>query len=128
MRVRARPPVCGLDASVEIISGKWKVLILWALRDQVQRFGALKRQVPGVSEKVLTRQLRELEEDAIVRREVYDDRPGLRVEYSLTERGAELFKALEPLGAWGVRYLAPPPPSRRPGSQPEMYDVGPGSR
>ncbi|MEU7755030.1 helix-turn-helix domain-containing protein [Micromonospora sp. NPDC049101] len=107
MSVRARPPFCGLDASMEVISGKWKVLILWALRDQPQRFGALKRQVPGVSEKVLTRQLRELEEDRIVRREAHDDQTGLRVEYSLTQRGVDLYKALEPLGDWGRRYLTP---------------------
>lgn len=107
MSVRARPPFCGLDAAMEIISGKWKVLILWALRHEPQRFGALRRQVPGVSEKVLTRQLRELEEDGIVRREVHDDRGGLKVEYSLTARGVALHEALEPLGAWGRRFLAP---------------------
>ncbi|GAA0571445.1 helix-turn-helix domain-containing protein [Paractinoplanes ferrugineus] len=107
MSVRARPPFGGLDASMEVISGKWKVLIRWALRDDPQRFGALKRQVPGVSEKVLARQLRELEQDRVVRREAYDDRTGLRVEYSLTPRGIDLYQALKPLGDWGRRHLAP---------------------
>ncbi|MEV6926602.1 helix-turn-helix domain-containing protein [Dactylosporangium sp. NPDC051485] len=107
MSVRARPAFCGLDAAMEIISGKWKVLILWALRNETQRFGALKRQVPGVSEKVLTRQLRELEADGIVLREVRNDDASLRVEYSLTDRGVALNEALESLGAWGRKYLAP---------------------
>lgn len=107
MSVRARPPFCGLDAAMEVISGRWKVLILWALRTGPRRFGALRRQVPGVSEKVLTRHLRELEEDRVVRREAHDDRTGLRVEYSLTQRGIDLYEALEPLGDWGRHYLTP---------------------
>ncbi|MEU3776663.1 helix-turn-helix domain-containing protein [Streptomyces sp. NPDC032472] len=104
MSVRARPVFCGLDAAMEVISGKWKVLILWALRHQSHRFGALKRLVPGVSEKVLIQQLRELEADGIVLRTMHDD-TRLRVVYSLTPSGEELFEALEPLGAWGREHL-----------------------
>lgn len=89
---------------MEVISGKWKVLILWALRHQPQRFGALKRLVPGVSEKVLIQQLRELEADGIVLRTTFDDAP-LRVEYSLTPMGVALNEALEPLGSWGREHL-----------------------
>ncbi|MER5865507.1 helix-turn-helix domain-containing protein [Kitasatospora sp. NPDC002040] len=89
---------------MEVISGKWKVLILWALRHQARRFGDLRRQVPGVSEKVLIQQLRELEADGIVLRETYDEAP-LRVEYSLTEDGLALDEALKPLGAWGRERL-----------------------
>ncbi len=85
---------------MEVISGKWKVLVLWALRDRPRRFGDLRRQVPGVSEKVLVQQLRELEADGIVLRETYDEVPP-RVEYSLTEDGRALDEALKPLGAWG---------------------------
>ncbi|MEU4149176.1 MULTISPECIES: winged helix-turn-helix transcriptional regulator [unclassified Streptomyces] len=106
MSVRARPAFCGLDAAMEVISGKWKVLILWALRHQPHRFGALKRLVPGVSEKVLIQQLRELEADGIVLRTTFDQAP-LRVEYSLTPTGVALNEALEPLGAWGREHLAP---------------------
>ncbi|MFC9328950.1 winged helix-turn-helix transcriptional regulator [Kitasatospora sp. NPDC057015] len=101
--VRARPPYCGLDAAMEVVSGKWKVLILWALRHQARRFGELRRQVPGVSEKVLAQQLRELEADGIVRRESFDGVP-LRVEYSLTEQGLALDEALKPLGDWGREF------------------------
>ncbi|WP_405810141.1 MULTISPECIES: winged helix-turn-helix transcriptional regulator [unclassified Streptomyces] len=89
---------------MEVISGKWKVLILWALHQQHRRFGELRRHVPGVSEKVLIQQLRELEADGIVLREMYDEAP-LRVEYSLRPRGEALFEALRPLGAWGRKHL-----------------------
>ncbi|MER7170270.1 winged helix-turn-helix transcriptional regulator [Streptomyces mesophilus] len=93
--------VCGIDTAMEVIGGKWKVLILWALHDQPhRRFGELRRLVPGVTEKVLASHLREMEEDGIVRRVSYDEVPP-RVEYSLTEDGTRLNKALEPLGEWG---------------------------
>ncbi|MFC8101990.1 winged helix-turn-helix transcriptional regulator [Streptomyces sp. NPDC057363] len=92
--------VCGVDAAMDVIGGKWKVLILWALGEGVHRFGALRRELPGVTEKVLAAQLRELEADGIVHREEYREVPP-RVEYSLTARGIALNEALAPLGAWG---------------------------
>jgi DNA-binding HxlR family transcriptional regulator len=85
---------------MDVIGGKWKVLILWQLGQGPCRFGALRRGLPGVTEKVLASHLRELEADGIVRREEYDEVPP-RVEYSLTPRGASLNEALVPLGAWG---------------------------
>ncbi|WTW97212.1 helix-turn-helix transcriptional regulator [Streptomycetaceae bacterium NBC_01309] len=100
---RRRPGqyVCGIDAAVGVIGGKWKVLIIWALDEYPGiRFGELRRQVPGVTVKVLASHLRELEEDGIVHRVAYDEVPP-RVEYSLTETGVLLNKALGPLGAWG---------------------------
>ncbi|MGW2703075.1 winged helix-turn-helix transcriptional regulator [Streptomyces sp. NPDC001340] len=104
MSVRVRPTHCGLDAAVEVISGKWKVVILWALAEQDRRFGELRRLIPGVSEKVLFQHLRELEADGVVHRETYEA-PPVRVEYSLTQRGFALNEALKPLGAWGREYL-----------------------
>ena len=99
--------VCGIDAAVDVIGGKWKVLILWALEaGGTCRFGQLKREIPGVTEKVLTSHLRELEADGIVRRERYDETVP-RVEYSLTPLGVSLNEALAPLGAWGRRHLLP---------------------
>ncbi|MEV5712036.1 helix-turn-helix domain-containing protein [Actinoallomurus sp. NPDC052274] len=92
--------VCGIDAAMDVIGGKWKVLILWALNERPCRFGELRRHLPGVTEKVLASHLRELEEDGIVRREAYDEVPP-RVEYSLTPLGVSLNTALAPLGAWG---------------------------
>jgi DNA-binding HxlR family transcriptional regulator len=92
--------VCGIDAAMDVIGGKWKVLILWALNERPCRFGALRRELPGVTEKVLASHLREMEADGLVHREAFDEVPP-RVEYSLTPRGVSLNEALEPLGAWG---------------------------
>ncbi len=96
--------VCGVDAAMDMIGGKWKVLILWALGEGTHRFGALRRELPGVTEKVLTAQLRELEADGIVHREEYREVPP-RVEYALTARGVALNEALVPLGAWGRAHV-----------------------
>ncbi|MEV6835431.1 helix-turn-helix domain-containing protein [Streptomyces sp. NPDC051133] len=106
MPVGRRPGayVCGTDAAMDVVGGKWKVLILWALNERPHRFGQLRRALPGVTEKVLAAQLRELEADGIVHREEYDEVPP-RVEYTLTGRGALLNEALEPLGAWGREHV-----------------------
>lgn len=101
---RAGMFVCGIDAAMDVIGGKWKVLILWELTGGPRRFGELRRSLPGVSEKVLASHLRELEADGIVHREVHDEVPP-RVEYSLTPLGASLNSALEPLGAWGREHV-----------------------
>ncbi|MFF8836363.1 winged helix-turn-helix transcriptional regulator [Streptomyces sp. NPDC015130] len=93
--------VCGIDAAMEVIGGKWKVLILWALSGGTRRrFGELRRIVPGITEKVLASHLREMEADGIVERVAYDEVPP-RVEYALTKDGMRLTDALEPLAAWG---------------------------
>jgi DNA-binding HxlR family transcriptional regulator len=86
---------------MDVIGGRWKVSILWALEDgRPRRFGELRRMIGGVTEKVLAAHLRELEEDGIVRREDFAEVPP-RVEYSLTPRGLSLNAALESLGDWG---------------------------
>lgn len=95
---------CGLDAAVDVIGGKWKPLILWELHPQPRRFGELRRAIPGISEKMLIQQLREMEADGIVHREVYREVPP-KVEYSLTEFGASLNRALTPLSEWGERHM-----------------------
>ncbi|MGW6857372.1 winged helix-turn-helix transcriptional regulator [Streptomyces xanthophaeus] len=97
---------CGIAAAMSVIDGKWKVSLLWELEQCPRRFGELRRLVPGVSEKVLAAQLRELETDGIVHREVFEEVPP-RVEYSLTPLGQELNTALEALGEWGARHLLP---------------------
>ncbi|WP_271217927.1 winged helix-turn-helix transcriptional regulator [Streptosporangium carneum] len=99
--------VCGIDAAMDVIGGKWKVLILWALNEHACRFGELRRLVPGVTEKVLASHLRELEADGIVHREVYAEVPP-RVEYSLTTLGVSLNEALAPLGDWGREHVLGP--------------------
>ncbi|MEV0063024.1 winged helix-turn-helix transcriptional regulator [Nocardia sp. NPDC058379] len=101
MKQRERPYSCGIDAALDVVGGKWKALILWALSTGTQRFGDLKRLVPGVTEKMLIQQLRELEHDGIVHREIYAQVPP-KVEYSLTDLGVSLNAALVTLGAWGT--------------------------
>lgn len=99
--VRCGPYVCGIDAALDVVSGKWKGLILWELVEHdTLRFAQLRRALPGVSEKMLTQHLREMEHDGLVHRQVYAEVPP-RVEYSLTEAGSSLSAALEPLGDWG---------------------------
>ncbi|MEU2119193.1 helix-turn-helix domain-containing protein [Streptomyces sp. NPDC016459] len=100
--------VCGIDTAMEVIGGKWKVLILWALHEQPhRRFGELRRLVPGITEKVLASHLRELEADGIVDRVAYDEVPP-RVEYTLTKSGTRLNEALEPLARWGRERTSTP--------------------
>ena len=94
---------CGLEAALDVVGGRWKVLILWDL-DERHRFGELKRIVTGISEKMLIQQLREMEADGIVHRKVFREVPP-RVEYSLTPFGVSLRKALGPLCAWGTVHM-----------------------
>ena len=96
---------CGLDATLRLISGKWKPLILYFLLQSPNRYGALKRAVRGVSDKVLIQQLKELEADAVVKRTDYKEVPP-RVDYALTPLGRSLAEALVPLCTWGSENMA----------------------
>jgi len=96
---------CGLDATLRVISGKWKPLILYFLLQGPNRYGELKRAVRGVSDKVLIQQLKELEADGILRRTDYKEVPP-RVDYSLTPLGRSLAEALAPLCTWGTENMA----------------------
>lgn len=99
---RRGPYICGIDAAMDVVSGKWKSLILWELHHHgTRRFAELRRGLPGVSEKMLIQHLREMEEDDLVHREVFAEVPP-RVEYSLTEHGVSLNAALTALGEWGA--------------------------
>jgi DNA-binding HxlR family transcriptional regulator len=80
---------CNIEVIVDVIGGKWKMLILWHLRTGLKRFSELRRLLPGVTQKMLTAQLRELERDGIVARRVYPEVPP-KVEYSLTRYGETL--------------------------------------
>ncbi len=92
---------CPAELALRVMRGRWKLLILRELTSGVRRFSALQRSLVGVSHKVLTAQLRELEADGVVRRRVFNAVP-LRVEYGLTERGQALLPVLEGLHAWGA--------------------------
>lgn len=94
---------CPVTNAQNIISGKWKLTILWQLIKQTRRFSELQRLLPGVSKGILTRHLRELEEDQMVHREVYKVIPP-KVEYSLTPKGKSFIPILESMGEWGEKY------------------------
>ncbi|MEV4780330.1 winged helix-turn-helix transcriptional regulator [Burkholderia sp. LMU1-1-1.1] len=96
---------CGLDATLRIISGKWKPLILFFLRDGPKRYGELKRLTQGVSDKVLIQQLKDLEADHVLARNDYKEVPP-RVDYSLTPLGRSLAEAIVPLCTWGTEHMA----------------------
>lgn len=91
---------CGLDATLRVISGKWKPLIVYFLAQGPNRYGELRRAVRGVSDKMLIQHLKELEADGIVSRTDYKEVPP-RVDYTLTPLGRSLSDALAPLCAWG---------------------------
>jgi DNA-binding HxlR family transcriptional regulator len=102
--MRARTYNCPVEAAIDVFGGKWKALILWWLNQRTWRFAELRRQIPGITEKMLTQQLRELEADGIVERKVYPTVPP-KVEYSLTEYGRSLKRALKALCDWGKNHM-----------------------
>ena len=97
---------CPVEAALEQIAGKWKGLIIYHLMDGTLRFNELSRRVGDVTQRSLTKQLRELEADGIVRREVFAVVPP-KVEYSLTDKGRHLRDAVEALRLWGAQHRRP---------------------
>ena len=95
---------CPVEATLGMIGGKYKTLILWKLISGPMRFSELRRTVPGATPKMLTQQLRELERDGLIVRHVYPVVPP-KVEYRLTERGQSLRPILQAIFTWGMRYL-----------------------
>lgn len=96
-------PACPVETTLTLIGDKWKVLILRDLMPGTKRFGELKKSIGGVSQKVLTAQLRAMEKSGLVHREVYAEVPP-RVEYSLTELGRSLKPIMDSMVAWGTEY------------------------
>lgn len=94
---------CPVRTTLDIIGGKWKVLILYHLNAETHRFNGLQRLLPGITQRMLTLQLRELESDGIVHREVYPQVPP-KVEYSLTEFGRTLMPVIQAMHHWGKTY------------------------
>ncbi len=94
---------CPVTTTLSVIDGKWKVLILWNLKGKTRRFGELKRLIAGVTQKMLTQQLRELETDGLISRKVYAEVPP-RVEYSLTKYGESMMPILEAMCKWGIEH------------------------
>ena len=94
-----------MEATIAVIGGKWKPRILWHLYDGVRRYGELRRLTPGITGKMLTQHLRELERDGVVRRQAYPaQNTVLRVEYSFTKYGETLRPLLKELCDWGAKH------------------------
>ena len=94
---------CPVTTAIDVIGGKWKVIILYQLRDETLRFGELKRSIPRITQKMLTHQLRELEADKLITRHVYAEVPP-KVEYTSTDLAEKLNPALDLLCEWGGEY------------------------
>ncbi len=92
---------CPLTSSLLLISGRWKLIIIWQLKDGTLRFGDLQKAIPHTSKKMLTQQLKELENDGLVSRKVYPEVPP-RVEYTLTDLASSLMPILNSLLNWGM--------------------------
>lgn len=103
MLTKKELPECPVATMVELIGNKWKLLIIRNLLATTSRFGELKKGIPGISQKVLTDNLRALENDGLVIRTVYPEVPP-RVEYSLTELGDSLRPLFKSMEAWGINY------------------------
>jgi DNA-binding HxlR family transcriptional regulator len=104
MEASGKKYVCPVEATLDILGGKWKVLILHELFSGTKRFGELRRSIPAATQRMLTLQLRELERDGVLTRHVYAEIPP-KVEYSLTELGASLEGPMNELLVWAEKYL-----------------------
>ena len=91
---------CAMDITMHFIGGKWKTVVLCYLKNGAMRFGEIKKRIPDITEKMLSIQLKALEEDGIVKREMFAEVP-LRVEYSLTDFGKSLIPVLDAIAKWG---------------------------
>ncbi len=96
---------CAVDYAFQRIGGKYKGRILWILRDGILRYGELKKAVVGITPKMLTQTLKELEADKLIKRKVYYEVPP-KVEYSLTETGKELIPVISQMRSWGEKQIA----------------------
>ena len=105
MNTTTQLPACPVETTLMLIGDKWKVLILRDLITGTKRFGELKKSIGSVSQKVLTAQLRDMDEKGLVHREVYAEVPP-RVEYSLTDLGRSLKPILDAMQSWGEEYKA----------------------
>jgi len=92
---------CPVSACLRVIGGKWKPLLLYLIASGCNRFGALRRAVPAISQQMLTRQLRELEADGLLQRTAFPGRPA-RVEYALSERGESVMPVIQAMRTWGA--------------------------
>jgi DNA-binding HxlR family transcriptional regulator len=92
---------CAMDITMDYVGGKWKTVVLWYLKNGTLRFAELKKLIPDITEKMLSIQLKKLEESGLIKRKVFGTKPPIRVEYSLTEFGKTLIPAINAIAKWG---------------------------
>ncbi|SEN71094.1 DNA-binding transcriptional regulator, HxlR family [Mesobacillus persicus] len=114
-----KPELCQVEDALGILVGKWKpIILLYLLQQGTKRFSELKRSLPGITQKMLTKQLRELEDEDIIERVVYPQVPP-KVEYSITEYGRTLEPILEAMHEWGKSHTA----HKRKKSQQQLTEI-----
>ncbi len=96
------PENCPVTKLMSVVGGRWKFIILYTLRNSSKRFGQINQFIPSISNKVLSEQLKELEEDQIIDRKVLSDRIPINVAYSLTKKGEQLIPIIELMADWGA--------------------------
>ena len=101
VRIDGKLYPCGTSVAMSFIGGKWKMVIIYHLKDGKLRYNKLRKEMPTVTERTLSLQLKQLENDGIISRKVYTQKPPLKVEYELTAFGKTLLPVLEAVGKWG---------------------------
>lgn len=96
--------ICSVCITQKVVRGKWKLVIIWLLRDGKRRFSELQRSMPQIKQSYLTNQLRELETDGLVNRKVYNVIPP-KVEYTLTQRGINFLNVMDAMNNWGKQFI-----------------------
>lgn len=95
---------CGTNVTLHYIGGKWKSIIIWYLRNGTMRFSTIKKLMPDITEKMLSIQLKALQADGIIERQVFGTKPPLKVEYSLSEFGKSFVPVIQKITDWGIDY------------------------
>ncbi|MGN7884483.1 winged helix-turn-helix transcriptional regulator [Dyadobacter sp. 22481] len=97
---------CTVSVAMDLVGGKWKVVILYHLKDASKRYSALRKELPGVTERTLSLQLKQLEEDGLILRQVFGEKPPIKVVYSLTDFGRSFTPVLDAILGWGNQIAA----------------------
>jgi DNA-binding HxlR family transcriptional regulator len=101
IKVKDKLYPCTVSLAMDLVGGKWKVVILYHLKDTPKRYSELGKEMPGVTERTLSLQLKQLEEDGLISRQVYGDKPPIKVVYSLTAFGNTFIPVLDAILGWG---------------------------
>jgi DNA-binding HxlR family transcriptional regulator len=101
VRVNNKLYPCTVSVAMDLVGGKWKVVILYHLKDAAKRYNELRKELPGVTERTLSLQLKQLEEDGLILRQVYGEKPPIKVVYSLTDFGQSFAPVLDAILGWG---------------------------